>query len=67
MPPSRPPVRDKIGGENLYRGRQTPKFAQQILVFVSLFLSPGGGAAKFKTEINLIYNVLIFNCKTCNR
>jgi hypothetical protein len=39
MPPSRPPG-DKIGGENLYRGRRTPKFAAQILVFFSLFLSP---------------------------
>jgi hypothetical protein len=26
-------------------------------VFIALFLSPGGGAAEFKTERNLIYTV----------
>jgi hypothetical protein len=35
-----------------------PKFAQQILVFISLFLSPGGEAAELKTERNLNYTVL---------
>jgi hypothetical protein len=59
-PPSRPPVRDKIGSEKDLWSEQISKIALRFLRFVRSSLVFGGEAAELQPEFTLVYWAKLF-------
>jgi hypothetical protein len=56
-PPSRPPVRDKIGSEKDLWSERISKIAKRFLRFARSFLVFGGEAAELQPEFTLLKNL----------